>query len=670
MRKRNTAGNYAMKCCIAFLSGMFTVSAMFAQSKEEAARIDSVFTAIDAMPDDTAKVNYINSISREFLWQFNSPESYNKLKYAAKLSQKLGYDKGEYSSYANMASYCLRSNNQDYAMQNRSRALAIALRMKDTVRIVSQWTGLGLIYLSKGEHSTALDCFLRVKPSAEASGDTDRIARVYAFLGWTYSAMKQDSLALVYQYRALALREAINYHEGVFASLNSIRSEYLAYGRLEEALAISRRMQAEEARVSNAYGTAAANAWIAEIKEKQGDLDSALFFYARAEAGGQELNDVHLLRDAYGGLARVLDAKGDANRAYSYFKKHTHLKDSLLKVEIATNEERTREVYDVESKIQEIELLNKDKELKEKDLSEKQKTLWGLTLILGITAALAVIVFAGYRRKKRMAADLAEQKKIIEAKNSDITASIVYAQRIQQAILPSLKQIKDAIPGSFVLYKPKDIVSGDFFWFNETADSWYLAAVDCTGHGVPGALMSMIGYNFLGQIVNEMQVRRPPDILNELHKKVLLALNKDLATHDIKDGMDVALVRIRKDKSVIEFSGAVRPLYLVRSNELQVIKGDIYSIGGIKEVDDATPFSQHSIPYEAGTLVYLFSDGFADQFGGPHGKKFKYSQLRTVLLRISTLPPEEQAEVLEKTFKEWKGNLEQVDDVMVIGVKL
>ncbi|HEU4719566.1 MAG TPA: SpoIIE family protein phosphatase, partial [Bacteroidia bacterium] len=205
---------------------------------------------------------------------------------------------------------------------------------------------------------------------------------------------------------------------------------------------------------------------------------------------------------------------------------------------------------------------------------------------------------------------------------------------------------------------------------------------DCTGHGVPGALMSMIGFNFLGQIVNEMHIRKTSAILDELHRKILFALNRNLASGDVKDGMDIALLRIFKGSRKIEFSGAVRPLYIVNAGKLNIIDGDIYSIGGIKDPEKES-FSCHEMEVESGSMLYLFSDGYADQFGmsseergkvsaktgTPAGKKFKYRRLRELLSAVSGKPADEQQRLISETFLAWKGNLEQVDDILVIGIR-
>lgn len=266
------------------------------------------------------------------------------------------------------------------------------------------------------------------------------------------------------------------------------------------------------------------------------------------------------------------------------------------------------------------------------------------------------------------------QKKVIEEKNKDITDSINYAKRIQDAILPSEEQIKKMLPDSFVLFKPKDIVSGDFYFFAappppEGGSMIVVAAVDCTGHGVPGAFMSMVGHNHLKRIVNENKITDTSKILDELHKQVLYSLNRDISKRDSKDGMDVSIVSIDKQKREIQFSGAVRPLYYFVNGKFFEVKGERYSIAGVKEIGSA-PYASTTIAVTEPTSFYLFSDGFADQFGGKDGKKLMSKNFRELLTSIQSKSLPEQKTFLDNFIEEWKDGREQMDDIMVIGIRI
>ncbi|MBK7183071.1 MAG: SpoIIE family protein phosphatase [Bacteroidetes bacterium] len=225
------------------------------------------------------------------------------------------------------------------------------------------------------------------------------------------------------------------------------------------------------------------------------------------------------------------------------------------------------------------------------------------------------------------------------------------------------------LPNSFILYKPKDIVSGDFYWMERFGKQTIVAAVDCTGHGVPGAFMSIVGANLLNEAVNEHAITQPAAILNSIRKSLIKKLRKKNDDSSIKDGMDAALVTINQEEMIMEFAGAYNPLWLIRNNELIEYKADKTPIG-INLYEEDKPYTTTKIDLQKGDLLYIFTDGYADQFGGAHGKKFKYKNLKELCLKIATLPLNKQAETLEKEFLDWKGELEQVDDVLIIGIKI
>jgi ligand-binding sensor domain-containing protein len=267
--------------------------------------------------------------------------------------------------------------------------------------------------------------------------------------------------------------------------------------------------------------------------------------------------------------------------------------------------------------------------------------------------------------------EVTAQKYEIEHKNEEITDSIKYAKNIQEALLPSLTETEKALNNCFILYMPKDIVSGDFFWHTKKNNLQYIAAADCTGHGVPGAFMSIVGNTLLNEIVNDKGISLPGDILLELHKSVKSALNNKNADSERRDGMDIALCCLDRKTNTIQYSGANRPLWIFRKNknyELEVIKPTKYPIGGL-ELEENRIYLNHEISVFEGDYIYIFSDGFADQFGGPRGKKFMLSNMQTQIKENLQLTMPEQKLKIQQSFTTWKGELEQVDDVLVIGIK-
>ncbi len=264
--------------------------------------------------------------------------------------------------------------------------------------------------------------------------------------------------------------------------------------------------------------------------------------------------------------------------------------------------------------------------------------------------------------------DLAEnQRDQIAMQKKEITDSIHYAERIQRSLLPAAAKVKDHLSDYFVLFKPRDIVSGDFYWTTELDDYLILVAADCTGHGVPGAFMSMLGISFLNEIVNKNKVHEAHEILNQLRRHIIEALQQKDGVEGAKDGMDMALCVINKKDKTLEFAGANNPLYYIRKGMLEHIRGDKMPVAIHVKMP---PFRKHTVKLQKGDVFYMFSDGFADQFGGPEGRKFKYKPFKDLLLNIHTKPMEEQKKILDISFEEWKGNMEQIDDMVIFGFKI
>jgi serine phosphatase RsbU (regulator of sigma subunit) len=300
-------------------------------------------------------------------------------------------------------------------------------------------------------------------------------------------------------------------------------------------------------------------------------------------------------------------------------------------------------------------------------------------LLLGGLVVLARQVFFIHRRKlvlrdgparqerDEIAREVLEQRNLLERRTRNIEDSLRYAQRIQKAVFNSPDELAEFFPDSFVYQRAKEVVSGDFFWVRPVSGKILFAVADCTGHGVPGAFMSLIGHELFRQIVVERQELRPSRILDELNLQFdeVFGNMEDLA---LKDGIDLAFCAYNPKTSTLEYAGAFKPLYLVRDNEVREFKGDRVIVGpdyGLRQ----RPFTNYSLQLQKDDVIYLFSDGYADQFGGPEGKKFKYRRFRRLLLSIHRLPMEEQRQKLEENMRDWMGAEEQIDDQLVIGIR-
>ena len=313
---------------------------------------------------------------------------------------------------------------------------------------------------------------------------------------------------------------------------------------------------------------------------------------------------------------------------------------------------------------------------------EKKKQtiiLYSITCVTLLIAFLTFVVFRNLQKSKKANTIIAKQKNeveiqkkmvedqkhLVDEKQKEILDSISYAKRLQEAILPPQKFLDENLKSNFILYQPKDIVAGDFYWAEKINNFFFIAVADSTGHGVPGAMVSVVCSNALNRSVKEFQLHDTGKILDKTRELVIETFAK--SNSEVKDGMDISLLCIDQEKKIINWSGANNPLWYIQNKKLEQITANKQPIGSS---ENEFPFTQHSIPYISGTILYLFTDGYADQFGGPKGKKFKYKQLSELLFSIHEYPMEKQKEVVTETFENWKNDLEQVDDVCVVGIQL
>ena len=413
---------------------------------------------------------------------------------------------------------------------------------------------------------------------------------------------------------------------------------------------------------------------LAKLYMEQNKYKIAIEYDLKSLEYAMKSDELDGAKSAYLGLAVSYENLGLYKEAYHNHKEYTALIDTirarenqqtLIEMQTKFRSEQTmieNQLLIQKSEIQDLEIAKGDEEL-------ANSRIVIISSILGLIL-LVILAFTLYNRnliRQKANLKLREANEIINEKNKDIMASIEYASKIQEALLPT-KDNQKLFKDSFYLLQPKDIVSGDFFWYAEVEDVRIVAVIDCTGHGVPGAFMSMIGNTFLHEIVNEKKIARPDLILHELRTRVIRALNQKGDGTNRKDGMDMAICAVNQKGGLIEFAGANNPVYMVINGEILEIKGDKQPVGYFH--GEEAPFTLHTVKVAMGDCAYIFSDGFADQFGGPKGKKFKYKQLRDLIFANHLLPMQEQKKILLSTFDTWKGELEQVDDVCMIGIRI
>ncbi len=308
--------------------------------------------------------------------------------------------------------------------------------------------------------------------------------------------------------------------------------------------------------------------------------------------------------------------------------------------------------------------------------SKRQKIAILLAVIIALsTGVIAILIFRSLKTTRRQKVIIEEQKVLVEQKNKDVLDSITYAKRLQDAILPPIGLIEQYFPESFILYKPKDIVAGDFYWMETIASpnkegTIYIAAADCTGHGVPGAMVSVVCSNSLNRAVKEFNITQPGKILDKTRELVIETFEK--SESDVNDGMDISLLAINYQMIAngfitAQWSGANNSLWYIRNGEFKEIAADKQPLGKYERI---SPFTTHNVELKKGDSVYLFTDGFADQFGGPKDKKFKDAQLREVIKNIAGQSMKEQKNKLDVAFENWKENRSQTDDVCIIGIRV
>lgn len=388
--------------------------------------------------------------------------------------------------------------------------------------------------------------------------------------------------------------------------------------------------------------------------------------YRLFKAKGQrdaELEALQSLAKAY------YDAK-DFKLAYEYFDNYAKLKEEIDKTTYATSligMENSRSLEKAEANVIQLQQSNEIQELK-----NKRKTVY-ISVLIGIGLVIVVIAYLLFRQGKlRQATNLKlkEQNKIISEKKLEIEQSIEYAKGIQTAFLPSKDELNLLIKENFIFYKPKDVVSGDFYWYliNEHQNGLLLACADCTGHGVPGALMSMVGINILQQLSVERKIQSPGLILKYLNAEIKNSLKQNSDQSTQRDGMDVAMIYVDLVSKKLTYAGANRPLYIVRDNEVIEYKATKHAIGGFTKYDQT--FDEVKIDLQKNDLICLSTDGYADQFGGPEAKKFMTKNLKALLVKTAHLGAAEQMAELETVFNNWKGNHMQIDDVLIMGLRL
>ena len=439
-------------------------------------------------------------------------------------------------------------------------------------------------------------------------------------------------------------------------------------GQYDKAIKYILRAQEIDKEFDDKKGMAISLNFLGKIYAKQGHYKYAQYFYDQALELSQEINDKYELKEIYLNISENQSQLNNTDEALKYYKLYAEIKDTLFNIE------STKRIFEIETKYQteqqqsqiEIQRWN----LEKKEIELKQQWIQKIAILSSFILLFIffLIIYRSYRLKNKSNELLIKQKAQIESQNNKITSSIQYAKLIQTAALPPHDLLKSIFSEHFVLFLPRDIVSGDFFWATHKEGAAVIACADCTGHGVPGAFMSMLGVSFLTEIVNRSDELKADKILEDLRQNVIESLHQTGKIGESRDGMDIALCIVNQGRTQMEYAGAFIPLVVIRDNNIIQISADKMPIGMHDE--SLNPFNSHKIKILKGDMIYIFTDGYADQFGGPFNKKFKMQPFLSLLLAQHTKPLVQQREILYDTIMSWKGENEQVDDILIMGFKI
>ncbi len=559
--------------------------------------------------------------------------------------------------------------NYEKAIAYYFKGGSIAEKLNDESTLARANNNIGNVYRSEGKFDLAEEYYKRAMKSHIQMGDKSGIASALNNIGLIFKKKGMIDSCLKYYQKALNLRMELEDKKGTALVLNNIAGVFLERGKYEEALSRFLGVAKLCNEVGDKYLQGLVYNNIAESYLNLKDYKSSLIYLDSVSDLSEKIGAKEMLKEAYRRYYHLYKTTGDFAKALKYDEKYSVLKDTIYN---ANNQKAILEMqsrYESERKESAIKLGQKNSELETARL--KHEGTWVTSLIVAI---LLFLVLTGlvYNRsivKKKANRELENQNDLIQAQKEEITNSIAYALNIQQSMLPSDASVSTMLPEHFILHKPKDIVSGDFYFIEKTDNHVIFSAVDCTGHGVPGALLSFLGMDILQDAVHRKHITKPSEVLLQLDKEINLRLRKNTEADNVRDGMDLAICNLNLKTLELQVAAAFNPVYIISDGLLEEIKPDKHAIGSNRENADIR-FTDHIRTLKKGDCIYVLSDGYADQFGGMLGKKFKYKPLKELLLSISGKTMEEQGRILEETHVKWKGEMFQVDDILILGIRV
>lgn len=562
------------------------------------------------------------------------------------------------------------------SLKQNFEALKIREKLNDTLDLGYSYINIGSLYQQQKDTAKAREFYRKALRSFSSTKNKRGLAYSYNSLGSSFTSYRDTTMGFMYYRKSAAISKELEDKLALANVITNIGRAYVQNSFPE--IGIKYLLQGLEINKStnNRKGVGACLCNIGVILRDQKKFSEAINYGKEAVSIAQELGLIEDLRNGSELLYTCYKSTNNNSEALKMHELMITSRDSLVNQKNRKAAIYSQFQYDFDKKESKI-TAEKDKILLEANAEKRRQYIIVISVCFIL---LVVIIFSGFLMRSRkqiqkanitilaQKEEVEEQKHLVDEKNKEITESINYAKRIQQTLLASKTLLSNNLENYFVYFNPKDIVSGDFYWATRTEDKFFLIVADSTGHGVPGAFMSLLNIGFLSEAIKERSILSCDEILNYVRKRLVESLAFDNSTEGNNDGMDCCLMAFDMKNKALEFACANNPIVIIRQNKLIEFDPDKMPVGRSPKQD--LPFTKHTIQLEKGDRVYAFTDGYSDQFGGPKGKKFRYKNFEELLLSFNEISTEEQQRVIQSRFEEWKGDLDQIDDVLVFGLTI
>ncbi len=586
------------------------------------------------------------------------------------IQEEIGNELGMANSYNNMAVLFKDQGNISRALEYHYKSMKLNEKNGNKRGVAISLNNIARIYEDQKDINKALEYYFQSLKIREEIKDKNLISIVLNNIGEIYRVQNDTSKAFEYFNRSLKLREEIGWKEGIGTSYGNIGKVYWDQKNYPKALVAFEKSYDIFKEIEHKQGMATSTSNIGNIEFINGKINDAEKHGQYSLELSREIGYPENIQRAAFLLSNVYEKEQKGMPALEMYKLYILMRDSINNEETqkANAQLQARFIYEKQKSIDDIE---NDKliAIEKKEKEKQQIFTYATATILLLVVVFLYFVFNRLKITRKQKTQIEKQKNevenqrdVIKIAHKEITDSISYAKRIQNAILPPARIVKEYLEDSFILYNPKDVVAGDFYWMRHVDKKILFAAADCTGHGVPGAMVSVVCNNALNRSVREYGITDPGEILNKTRDIVVREFEK--SDQEVNDGMDIALCVL--EGSTLTYAGAYNPLWIIRNGELLETKANRFPIGLSR---NPQPYTTHTIKLEKDDVLYIFTDGFVDQFGGQYGKKYKANNFKNLLLDIYSKPMAEQRNLINESFEHWRGHLEQVDDICIIGVR-